>query len=55
VIFRVQGVALETAAHGITCNAVCPGIVQTPRTTILNASLFIVLLIVKCIWNVIGS
>jgi 3-hydroxybutyrate dehydrogenase len=25
-----RGVALETLAHGVTCNAVCPGTVETP-------------------------
>lgn len=28
--FQLQGVALETAPHGITCNAICPGFADAP-------------------------
>jgi len=30
LIGLTRGVALETLAHGVTCNAVCPGTVETP-------------------------
>lgn len=34
-----RAVALETLQHGITCNAVCPGTVETPvHTTTITAS-----------------
>jgi len=33
LIGLTKGVALENAAHGITCNAVCPGFVTTPLLT----------------------
>jgi NAD(P)-dependent dehydrogenase (short-subunit alcohol dehydrogenase family) len=29
---KFQGVAVENAAYGITCNAVCPGYSLTPST-----------------------
>jgi 3-hydroxybutyrate dehydrogenase len=30
LIGMTRAVAMETVAHGITCNAVCPGTVETP-------------------------
>jgi hypothetical protein len=33
--FQLQGVALETAPHGITCNAICPGFADAPSKNVL--------------------
>ena len=38
--FQLQGVALETAPHGITCNAICPGFADAPSKNVLFRQIY---------------
>lgn len=42
----LQNVALETAGQGITCNAICPGYVDTPRES--SARLIVKMYVIDC-------